>query len=206
MYLSEEGHYSFEKGMDLVGLGTDALRRVPVDGQFRIEVPRLRAMIAEDARRGIRPIAVIGIAGTTNTGSIDPLEALADVAAECGAWFHVDAAYGGAALLLPEYAVPLAGLARADSVALDPHKWMFLPFECAAVLVRDGGRLRAAFGTRPPYYLEQGDSDRTNFFEYGLQGSRSLKALKAWITFQFFGLRLLPDCSPAEHRFRRLAA
>ena len=188
VYISEEGHYSFEKGMDLIGLGTDALRRVPVDGQFRIEVPQLREMIAEDVRRGVRPVAVIGIAGTTNTGSIDPLEALADIAADCGAWFHVDAAYGGAALLLPEYAAALAGLARADSIALDPHKWMFLPFECAAVLVRDGERLRAAFGTRPHYYLEQGDSDRTNFFEYGLQGSRSLKALKTWITFQFFGL------------------
>ena len=188
VYISEEGHYSFEKGMDLVGLGTDALRRVPVDGQFRIEVPRLRGMIAEDVRRGVRPVAIIGIAGTTNTGSIDPLAALADVAAECGAWFHVDAAYGGAALLLPECAAALAGLARADSVTVDPHKWLFIPYECAALLVRDGGRLRDAFSTRPSYYLEQGDAGRTNFFEYGLQGSRGLKALKAWITFQFFGL------------------
>jgi aromatic-L-amino-acid decarboxylase len=188
VYISEEGHYSFDKGMDLIGLGTALLRRIPVDAEYRIDVPRLHETIAADTRRGIRPAAVVGVAGTTNTGSIDPLEELADAAAGCGAWFHVDAAYGGAALMLPEFAAALRGVARADSVTLDPHKWFFLPFECAAILVRDGEGLRAAFSTRPHYYLEQGRPGRTNFFEHGLQGSRSLKALKTWLTFKFYGL------------------
>ena len=190
VYASAEAHYSFEKGADLLGLGADNLRRVPVDATFRVDVPALRAMICADAARGVRAACVVGIAGTTNTGSLDDLAALADVAAEAGAWFHVVAAYGGAALLLPELADRFRGLARADSVTLDPHKWFFVPFECAALLVRRRDDLRAAFATRPPYYLEQGrgDDGRVNYFEYGLQGSRSFRALKLWLALRSFGL------------------
>jgi len=146
------------------------------------------------------------------SGSLDDLAALADVAAEAGAWFHVDAAYGGAALLLPELADRFRGLARADSVTLDPHKWFFVPFECAALLVRRRDDLRAAFATRPPYYLEQGqDGDgRVNFFEYGLQGSRSFRALKLWLALRSFGLdayrRLVRRHCAFARRFHELLA
>jgi aromatic-L-amino-acid decarboxylase len=190
VYASAEAHYSFEKGVDLVGLGAENLHRAPVDAAFRVDVPALRAMVRADAARGVRAACVVGVAGTTNTGSIDDLAALADVAAEAGAWFHVDAAYGGAALLLPELAARFRGLERADSVTLDPHKWFFVPFECAALLVRRRADLRAAFATRPHYYLEQGldDDRRVNFFEHGLQGSRAFRALKLWLALRSFGL------------------
>jgi len=190
VYASAEAHYSFEKGMDALGLGTDALRRVPVDGDYRIQLPELRRQIEADLGQGWRPACLVGIAGTTNTGSIDPLAGMAAIAREYGAWFHVDAAYGGAALLPPENMARFSGIELADSVTLDPHKWFFIPFEGAAILVRDRSRLQGSFTTRPHYYMEQAeaDHDRINFFEYGFQGSRGFKALKIWCAFQFLGL------------------
>ena len=190
VYVSEEAHYSFEKGMDALGLGTAALRRVPVDDGYRIRLPELRRQIEADLRQGSRPVCLVGIAGTTNTGSIDPLAGLAAMAREYGAWFHVDAAYGGAALLPPENTGRFAGIELADSVTLDPHKWFFIPFEGAAILVRDRARLRDSFTTQPHYYMEQAEADagRLNFFEHGFQGSRGFKALKIWCAFQFLGL------------------
>lgn len=189
-YVSEEGHYSFEKGMDFLGLGTRHLRRVPADDQFRMIPEKLRRMIQEDRRAGLKPACVVGIAGTTNTGSLDRLDELGAIARENGLWYHVDGAYGGAAAMLPQYRDYFAGAGRADSVTMDPHKWFFVPFEGAALLVKDGERLRSGFTTRPDYYLEQGDGrpEKVNYFEYGLQGSRSFKALKIWFTLKSIGM------------------
>ena len=209
VYASGELHYSFEKGMDILGLGVDRLRLAPVDGRFRVRPDAMRRLMAEDRDKGVVPGCVIGIAGTTNTGSIDPLDELADLAREYGAWFHVDAAYGGAGLLLPELLGRFRGIERVDSLTMDPHKWFFVPFECAALLVNDAENLRRAFSVIgqgeagpagdpeaageepavPHYYLEQvtDDPEKVDYFEYGPQGSRSFKALKLWVTFRALG-------------------
>jgi len=189
VYASDQAHYSFEKAMEFLGLGLDHLRLVPSDSRFRIQPQRLEDMMRADRAAGFRPAAVIGIAGTTNTGSVDPLADLADIARRHDCWFHVDAAYGGAALLAPDRRELFRGLQRADSITLDPHKWFFIPYEAAALLVRDQARLRMTFQVQPAYYLEQGRDDpaKINPFELGLQGSRSFKALKIWMAFRFFG-------------------
>lgn len=190
IYASNQAHYSFEKAVDFLGMGTRSLRYAPVDDSFRVRPEQLRRLIEQDRDRGLTPACLIGIAGSTNTGSVDPLDELADLAAEFGLWYHVDAAYGGAATMLPETTPLFRGIDRADSITLDPHKWFSIPYEGAALLVRDRSTLNWSFGNRPHYYLEQGtrETERINFFEYGLQGSRSFKALKIWFTFRFFGL------------------
>ncbi len=215
VYASGELHYSFEKGMDILGLGVDRLRQASVDGRFRVRPDAMRRLIAEDRDKGIVPGCVIGIAGTTNTGSIDPLDELADLAREFGAWFHVDAAYGGAGLLVPELLDRFRGIERVDSLTMDPHKWFFVPFECAALLVNDAANLRRAFsvvGTGeaalprdpespddepavPHYYLEQvaDDPEKVDYFEFGPQGSRSFKALKLWVTFRALGKKFYKE-------------
>lgn len=208
VYASEEAHYSFEKAMDFLGMGTRFLRLAPVDEHYRVNPDALRRLMESDCAQGLVPGCVVGIAGSTNTGSVDPLDELADVAAEFGAWFHVDAAYGGAALLAPEVRGRFKGIGRADSVTLDPHKWFFVPFECAAFLVRNGEDLRSGFTTKPHYYEEQkrGDGRRTDFYEYGLQGSRNFKALKLWMTLRFLGRRYYAEVVGRNLRFaRRLA-
>jgi len=190
VYVSDQAHYSFEKAMDFLGMGTRYLRLAPTDLLFQVIPDRLEAMIQKDLRKGYTPFCVVGIAGTTNTGTVDPLDELAKIARKYNLWFHVDAAYGGAAALLPELDGLYKGMSDADSITLDPHKWFFIPYEGAAILVRDSQRLQSEFSIRPSYYLEQGDSDESkiNFYEFGLQGSRSFKALKIWTTFKFFGL------------------
>ncbi|MBP7865944.1 MAG: hypothetical protein KA419_08325 [Acidobacteria bacterium] len=208
VYASEEVHYSFEKGMDFLGMGTRFLRLAPVDDRYRVDPEALRRLMESDCAQGIVPGCVVGIAGSTNTGSIDPLDPLADIAAEFGAWFHVDAAYGGAALLAPGVRGRFDGIGRADSVTLDPHKWFFVPFECAAFLVRSGEDLRSGFATKPHYYMEQKREDgrHTDFYEYGLQGSRNFKALKLWMTLRFLGRRYYAEVVSRNLRFaRRLA-
>jgi glutamate/tyrosine decarboxylase-like PLP-dependent enzyme len=158
-YVSTQGHYSFEKAVDLLGLGRGQLRKIPEDALFRIDPFRLEAAIAADRAAGRRPCCVIGIAGTTNTGSVDKLDRLADIAQRHGCWFHVDAAYGGAALLSERFRPLLRGIERADSITIDPHKWFYVPFEAGAVLVRHGDCLRHGFLVHPEYYMETGPRD-----------------------------------------------
>ncbi len=213
-YVSTQAHYSFDKAVDLLGLGLDQLRKIPEDGLFRIDLDVLQETIRRDRAAGLRPCAVIGIAGTTNTGSVDKLERLADVAAMHGCWFHVDAAYGGAVMLSERYRPMLRGIERADSVTVDPHKWFYIPFEAGVILVRDGDLLRQSFLVYPEYYMElvrkEGGAvatvkdertgrtvipdhrrfhmgDKVNFFQYGLQGSRRFNALKVWMALKLHG-------------------
>ena len=195
VYASDQCHYSFVKSVDILGLGRDSLRRVPTDGRFHIRTDALRQMLDEDKQRGLLPCAIAGAAGATSTGIIDPLNELADIAQEYNCWFHVDAAYGGALTLAPSYKDRLRGIERADSITLDPHKWMFVPFACGAVLVRDGARvLRDAFDYTPEYLTEQrgytgGAETDYDFFRYGQLGTRRFTALKLWMSLKHLGTR-----------------
>jgi aromatic-L-amino-acid/L-tryptophan decarboxylase len=183
-YCSAETHTWVQKAADLFGLGTSSLRWIETDGEQRLRVDALRDAIAEDRAAGARPFLVVGTAGSVSTGAVDPLGELAALCAEEGLWFHVDGAYGGFAACLPEASDDLKALALADSVAVDPHKWLYAPVEAGCALVRDEQALLDAFSYRPPYYHLP---DGISYFEYGPQNSRSFKALKVWLALQQAG-------------------
>ena len=150
-YGSDQLHSCHRKAMEALGLGNRALRRIPPDAGLRIDVPALRSAILEDREAGLQPACVIGTAGTVNTGAIDDLQALAAVAAEEDLWFHVDGCIGALIAIAPGNAYRVAGLERADSVALDPHKWLHVPFEAGCALIRDASAHRATFAVTPEY-------------------------------------------------------
>jgi aromatic-L-amino-acid decarboxylase len=192
VYASEQCHYSFVKSVDILGLGRENLRKLETDARFHIRTDLLREAIKQDLQEGHTPVCVAGAAGATSTGIVDPLDELADIAREFGLWFHVDAAYGGALAFSEKHKWRLRGIERADSVAFDPHKWMFVPFECGALLVRGGGRvLRDAFDITPEYLSEErGGADvEYDFFRYGQLGTRRGMALKVWAALKSLGVR-----------------
>jgi aromatic-L-amino-acid/L-tryptophan decarboxylase len=191
VYASVETHSSVQKGVELLGLGSEALRLVPVNAGFEIEVAALERMLREDRAAGCRPICVVGNAGTVGTGAIDDLCALADLSAREDVWFHVDGAFGSLAALVPEYRSRLAGMERADSIAFDLHKWMYVPFEAGCTLVRDAEAHRRAFSLRPDYltHAERGLAAGTLWFsDYGIQLTRGFRALKVWMSLKEHGL------------------
>jgi aromatic-L-amino-acid/L-tryptophan decarboxylase len=192
VYKSAEGHGCHEKAVELLGLGSASLRRVPVDASLRIDPRALDALIAEDAAAGHVPVAVVATAGTVNTGAIDPLGAIADVCVRHGVWFHVDGAYGAPAVLTAEYRDELAPIARADSVAADPHKWLYVPVACGLVFVRDGATMRDAFSLVPAYLRTEGAvggvSDGPWMSEYGIEQTRAFRALKLWMALRHRGV------------------
>lgn len=191
VYASEQCHYSFVKSVDILGLGRNNLRKVETDERFHIRVDRLREAIRRDLDEGHVPVSVAGAAGATSTGVVDPLDELADISAEFGLWFHVDAAYGGGLAFSEKHKTRLRGIARADSVTIDPHKWMFMPFACGALLVREGGTvLREAFDITPEYLSEaRGGADvEYDFFRYGQLGTRRFSALKVWMAMKHMGV------------------
>jgi aromatic-L-amino-acid decarboxylase len=190
VYASEQCHYSIDKSVDILGLGRNSLRKIPTDDRFHIRLDALRDQIARDRDRGYLPACIVGVAGTTSTGVIDPLEDLAAIARENGCWYHVDAAYGGPLAFSSKHKAKLHGIELADSITFDPHKWMFVPFSCGAVLVRDGGRvLRDAFDMSPEYLSEdRGGADvEFDFFRYGQMGTRRFNSLKLWMAIKFMG-------------------
>jgi aromatic-L-amino-acid decarboxylase len=192
VYASEQCHFSLEKSVDILGMGRQSLRKIDMDGRFHIRTDLLRERIAEDRKEGRIPCCIVGVAGTTSTGVIDPLEELAQIARENDCWFHADAAYGGALAFSETHRPLLRGIELADSITFDPHKWMFVPFSCGTVLVRDGGRvLRDAFDISPEYLSEdRGGADvEYDFFRYGQMGTRRFNALKLWMAFKFMGRR-----------------
>ncbi|HEX8457890.1 MAG TPA: aspartate aminotransferase family protein [Pyrinomonadaceae bacterium] len=192
VYASEQCHYSFVKSVDILGLGRENLRKVASDEQFHLRTDELRREIERDLAAGNLPVCIAGAAGATSTGVIDPLDELASIAAEYNVWFHVDAAYGGALAMSEKYGARLRGIERADSVTLDPHKWMYVPFAAGAVLVRDGGRvLRDAFDITPEYLSEErgGEDVPFDFFRYGQLGTRRFNALKIWFALKTLGTR-----------------
>jgi glutamate/tyrosine decarboxylase-like PLP-dependent enzyme len=181
VYASAETHTWLQKAADLFGLGTDALRWIPVDAGLRMDPAALEAAIIDDERRGDSPFLAVGTAGSVGTGAVDPLPEIAAIARRHGLWFHVDGAYGGFAAALPDAPGDLKALALADSVAVDPHKWLYAPLEAGCALVKSRAVLRDTFGYRPPYYHLERDDDTINFYELGLQNSRGFRALKVWL-------------------------
>jgi glutamate/tyrosine decarboxylase-like PLP-dependent enzyme len=179
VYASTETHTWLQKAADLFGLGTDAIRWIAVDGGQRMVPSALRDRIADDRSRGIRPFMVVGTAGSVSTGAVDPLPELAEICREFDLWFHVDGAYGALAALVPGAPEALRGLSEADSVAVDPHKWLYAPLEAGCVLLRHAKHLRDAFSYHPAYY--HFDDDVLNYFDYGPQNSRGFRALKVWL-------------------------
>jgi glutamate/tyrosine decarboxylase-like PLP-dependent enzyme len=190
VYASEQCHYSVEKSLDILGLGRASLRKIKTDENFHILTAELHKQIENDRKAGLIPCCIVGVAGTTSTGVIDPIAELAVIAKENNCWFHVDAAYGGPLAFSSEHKSKLSGIEHADSVTFDPHKWMFVPFSCGAVLVRDGGHvLRDAFDISPEYLSEdRGGADvEFDFFRYGQMGTRRFNSLKLWMAWKFMG-------------------
>jgi aromatic-L-amino-acid decarboxylase len=184
-YASRETHTWIQKAADLFGFGTEALRWIPVDRHQRMDTGELRRQIEEDRARGDRPFLVVGTAGSVSTGAVDPLPEIGSICREFDLWFHVDGAYGALAAAIPDAPDDLRALSTADSVAVDPHKWLYAPLEAGCALVRRPDDLRAAFSYRPPYY-HFGD-DVLNFVDYGPQNSRGFRALKVWLALQHIG-------------------
>jgi glutamate/tyrosine decarboxylase-like PLP-dependent enzyme len=188
-YVSDQAHSSMARAARVLGFRSDQLRVLPSDARYRLPPRLLRNAIQADRRAGRTPLLVAAAAGATNTGSVDPLPELAEVCAEHGLWLHADAAYGGFAVLTERGRAALAGLELADSVTMDPHKWLYQPIECGALLVRDGPALRAAFTITPPYLQDvAGGEAETDFSDLGMQLSRSARALKVWLSIRTFGL------------------
>ena len=189
VYASEQAHSSIDKAVITLGLGHENLRKVPVDAEYRMDGFALSAAIALDQRAGKRPIAIVATAGTTSTTSVDPLRAVAGVARREKLWLHVDAAYAGSAAICPEYRALLDGLDEADSVVLNPHKWLFTPVDCSVLLLRDPAELRAAFALTPLEILKTGEPGVTNLMDYGPQLGRRFRALKLWFVIRAFGVK-----------------
>ena len=192
VYASEQCHFSIERSVDILGLGRNALRKIPTDQNFHINPTELKKQIENDRASGHIPCCVIGIAGATSTGVIDPLPDLASIARDAGCWFHVDAAYGGTLAFSEVHKAKLRGIAEADSITFDPHKWMFVPFACGAVLLKEGGgALRDSFDITPEYLNEdRGGADvEFDFFRYGQMGTRRFNSLKLWMAMKFMGRR-----------------
>jgi glutamate/tyrosine decarboxylase-like PLP-dependent enzyme len=190
VYASEQSHYSLTKSCDILGLGREALRKIETDESFHLRTDLLREAIERDLAAGQTPICVAGAAGATSTGVVDPLDELADVARDYNLWFHVDAAYGGALAFSAQHRKRLGGIERADSVTVDPHKWMFVPFACGGLLVRGGGgALRAAFDITAEYMSEDrgGVDVEFDFMRYGQLGTRRFNALKIWLALKRLG-------------------
>ncbi len=184
-YCSTETHTWIQKAADISGLGTDSVRWIAVHEDSRIDLEALRKRIQEDIAAGDQPFLVVGNAGTVSTGAVDPLKELAAVCREFGVWFHVDGAYGALAALAPEAAGLFEGMGEADSLAVDPHKWLYAPLEAGCALVRDVAKLRDAFSYHPAYY--HFGVEATNYFDLGPQNSRGFRALKVWLALQQVG-------------------
>ena len=185
VYVSAETHTWIQKAADISGLGPTSIRWIPTDPKLRMNVSLLRRQIQADLAAGDVPFMVVGTAGSVSTGAIDPLPDLASLCREYDLWFHVDGAYGGFAAAVPDAPDDLRGLTAADSIAVDPHKWLYAPLEAGCALVRDPEKLRAAFAHHPPYY--HFDERATNFVDYGPQNSRGFRALKVWLAMRHAG-------------------
>ena len=188
-YCSAETHTWMQKAADFFGLGTDSIRWIPTDRAQRIDLTALETQIAADRQAGDYPFLVVGTAGSVSTGAVDPLPALAALCRDQDLWFHVDGAYGGFAAALPNASPDLKGIRLADSIAIDPHKWLYSPLEAGCTLVRDPQTLTAAFSYHPPYYEfdQLGGEVPVNFVDYGLQNSRGFRALKVWLSLRQAG-------------------
>jgi glutamate/tyrosine decarboxylase-like PLP-dependent enzyme len=203
-YASAETHTWLQKAADICGIGTSAIRWIPTGRDLRMDLGALAAQFDADVEAGDRPFIVIGTAGSVSTGAVDPLRDLAAFCAERRVWFHVDGAYGGFAAAVPDTPADLGALGRADSVAVDPHKWLYAPLEAGCVLLRDPALLRAAFAYHPPYY--HFEEEATNYVDYGPQNSRGFRALKVWLALRQAGAAGYRDAIATDIRLSQQMA
>ncbi|HZX74029.1 MAG TPA: aminotransferase class V-fold PLP-dependent enzyme [Cyclobacteriaceae bacterium] len=188
VYTSAETHTWISKAADLFGLGLDAIRWIPVDGNQRMNISLLNQQITEDKNEGLIPFLVVATAGSVGTGVVDPMSEIAAICKKHNCWFHIDGAYGGFAAALPELKELFQGIELADSVAIDPHKWLYSPLEAGCTLVKDANALTDAFSFHPAYYNFDGEEEpQTNFYESGLQNSRGFRSLKVWMVLRQLG-------------------
>ena len=190
LYCSVETHSCIQKAAEIIGLGTDSVRKIGVNEQFEMKVDELEAQIQQDIQKGLLPFCVVGTSGTVNTGAIDPMEDLLEISRKYGLWFHVDGAYGALAKLDPTYADRLKAIEQADSLAFDLHKWLYVPYEVGCTLIRDAAKHRESFAITPNYLLQEkrglsGGLDSIN--NYGFELSRGFKALKIWMSLKEHG-------------------
>jgi aromatic-L-amino-acid decarboxylase len=187
LYTSEQAHSSIEKAAIVLGIGQEGVAKIAVDDEFRLRSEALEAAVTEDLKAGRKPFCVVATVGTTSTTSVDPVPEIADICQRHGLWLHVDAAYAGAAALLSEKRWALAGCERADSIVMNPHKWLFVPLDCSAFYCRHPGVMKQAFSLVPEY-LRTPEEDRVrNFMDYGVQLGRRFRALKLWMVLRAFG-------------------
>ena len=187
VYVSEERHVSVDKSVDAIGVGRNYLRAIPTNDNFSIDVEALESAIKNDKENGIKVLCIVGLAGTTNLGAVDNLEALHAIAKREQCWFHVDAAYGGGMLLSHKNKDLLKGLHLADSVTIDPHKWFYAPLDCGAILVRDHDQLTRSFGIQHAYLTDKSNNERYQFYVHGFEQSKRFRSLKVWMSFQHYG-------------------
>jgi len=193
VYMSELAHSSVDKAVITLGLGTAGIRKIPVDAEFRMQPQALADAIAEDRRNGIRPTCVVATIGTTSCTSIDPAAAIADICERERLWLHVDAAHGGAAAIVPEMRSLFDGWERADSIVVNPHKWMFVPVDLSVLYTRKPGVLRHAFSLVPEYLRTEHDEEAQNLMDYGVPLGRRFRALKLWFVLRYFGWKGMAD-------------
>ena len=187
VYTSEQSHSSIEKGAIAVGIGQDFVRRVPVDGEFRMRADTLREWIERDLADGLRPCCVTATVGTTSTTSVDPVPAIADLCERHGIWLHVDAAYAGSAALAKEFRWAFEGCERADSFVTNPHKWLMTPMDCSVFYTRRADVLRRAFSLVPEYLQTTENPRAVNLMDYGVPLGRRFRALKLWFILRSYG-------------------
>ena len=205
-YTSDQTHSSVLRSLTVLGFSPGQVRALPSDADYRLPLDGLAAQVAADRAAGLTPFCVIANAGTTNTGAVDPLPALAALCKAEGMWLHVDGAYGAPAVLTEEGKAALAGLGEADSLSLDPHKWLFQSFETGCVLVRDRARLLETFQVMPEYLRDtHGGLEEVNFGNYGVQLTRSFRALKLWLSLKTFGLAAFRQAIARGLRLAELA-
>ena len=187
VYCSEHAHSSIDKAVIALGLGLENLVKIPADDQFRMRAALLEDAIAADVAAGYHPLAVVPCVGTTSTTSIDPVADVVRIARRYGCWVHVDAAYGGVAAIVPELQYILDGVDAADSLVVNPHKWLFTPMDCSVLYTRDAAALKRAFALLPEYLVTQTQGDAVNLMDYGIQLGRRFRALKLWMVLRAFG-------------------
>jgi aromatic-L-amino-acid decarboxylase len=206
VYCSDQAHSSIDKAVILLGLGQEALRKIPSDAAFRMRADALAGAMAEDRRAGIVPMAVVATVGTTSTTSVDPVAAIADVCERERAWLHLDCAYGGAAAIVPECRSILDGAERADSLVVNPHKWLFTPFDLSAFYCRRMDLLRQAFSLTPEYLRTTEAGAVKNLMDTGVQLGRRFRALKLWMIVRYFGAEGIRERLREHMRLARLFA
>ncbi len=187
VYTSDQAHSSVEKAVLALGFGEDGFRTIPTDGAFRMRPDALEAAMAQDAANGIKPVAVVATIGTTSTSSVDPVADIAPIARRYGAWLHVDAAYGGPAAVVPEVRTLMEGWEEADSIVINPHKWLFTPVDCSALYCRRPDDLVRAFSLVPEYLRTAEASEARNLMDYGVALGRRFRSLKLWFVLRYFG-------------------